>query len=668
MEFTTWSLVAIPLALLAFFALLWSLVVLFRNSVPSQPFTESLLAASVICVLALNAEVYALSLLPLERPLDWLPLAHSVGVILLIGWTLLRYGQQGWRLSFQDVSASARAVWQQPLTIRALVLCTLFIILITIAYGMYTVQTIWDGLEYHVPMAIQPYQDGRIGDVPSNLQWAGTYPRGEELISYWTLQWTGTSVLFTPVQVAFGVQLLLASYVLARRTGIQRWAVLLALAVIGTMPLFFITTTADYNDIGYAAGIVALLAFLAPVPGGRMRRPFDWLLVVAAFSQSTLIKLPIVATLFGGIAMLHVLLFSGPIRTTLQQLWRFARSWYGLLAMVMLIFSANSYIKNVIVYKNPLYPLNIAIAGRQVFSGSLDSSQLSMGAKTLMGNVSDMTIFQRYYAAWADLFNPLNIDGFGSPGPLFLLVVLFCFVLFAGYALSRRQSWLITLVVIFFAGFLVPGFYMPRYSISMLVVGVIGASWTFQQLPADLLPGLKLFLVAGSIYGMLVSAGYMYGYLRWTTALAGNEFSLANRTAFVAEKVQLGVGEWFASPEMTRYIRDNSGPGDILAWNVRTFHALLWNRTYSNKVVFLPGSPNDFYPRGAHYLDPVTQEELQGWVVKLKQLNPKHVLLYTQSGYAQYLLAHPELGYQIGYQDPASRGKGALIIFERRNS
>lgn len=668
MELTAWSLVTIPLTIFAFLALLWSLVVLIRIHTPSQPFSESVLASSVISVLILNAEVYALSLLPFERPLDWLPLVHSSVVAGTIVGISACYGWDVWRRSFTHGIASAHVVWNQPLVVRMMLLCMFSIVFVSAAYGMYTVPSDWDGLEYHVPMAVQPYQEGRIGPVTSDLPWATAYPRGTETIWYWTLQWTGTTALFHTVQLAFGLQLLLATYTLARRSGVVPWSALAGCAIVTTMPIFFILSVSDYIDIAYGAGVIALLAFLAPSREQSPQLQRDWLLAACAFSQCALIKLPIVAALFGGIALLHTLLTSKTVRERSWQVWLFLRSWRSVTAGIIILFGIQSYIGHWVKENNPLYPVALTVGGRLIFEGPVDSRLFGGGANSSMGNVAEMSLVHRYYAAWADWFNPLNVDSLGSPGPLFLTVVLVSFVLFLGHALVTRQRWHLAIALMFGVAFFVPGFFLPRYGIPMLTIAIVGSTWTFQRFSSELLPGLKIILVAGCLFGLFVSSAYIRTSLQWTTNVAGNDFSLAKRTSFIAEKVQVGIPEIYQSPEMILYIRDHSKPGDTLVWNVRTFQSLLWNRTYSNQVIHLAGTQADFYPGGAYLLTEPTSDQMTNWLFTLKQMNPDQVLVYTQSAYAQYLLANPEFGYHIGYQDAASRGKGAMTLFERRNS
>jgi len=66
---------------------------------------------------------------------------------------------------------------------------------------------------------------------------------------YWSLQWTHTDLLFHPVQLAFGLQLMLAMYVLARRTGAAPWAAILASLAIATTPIFYLLTVGGYIDV-----------------------------------------------------------------------------------------------------------------------------------------------------------------------------------------------------------------------------------------------------------------------------------------------------------------------------------------------------------------------------------------------------------------------------------
>jgi hypothetical protein len=120
-----------------------------------------------------------------------------------------------------------------------------------------------------------------------------------------------------------------------------------------------------------------------------------------------------------------------------------------------------------------------------------------------------------------------------------------------------------------------------------------------------------------------------------------------------------------ASPEMVKCIRERSGPGKTLVWNVRIMQSLLWNRTYTNRLIHLPGTSGDVYPSSAGFLAEPTAGELQRWLDEVARISPDHVLVYARSAYARALEVTPGPRYIRVCEDPAGRVRERMVLFAR---
>lgn len=665
MEVSAYNLVLTLIAIGVLTLTTWAIVVTLEELKYLSKLSERILVAITTTVLIMNAEVYLFSVIPTGRPLTFLPVLHTLGLISLITWTIRRRGWRPWIDSLHKLRNSVHgALAESGVIVTFLLLFVAGLMLYYFLYGAYTITWDWDAVDYHVPMAVQPYQDGRIGRIGSNLPWTDAYPRGVELVWYWTLQWTHSDLLLHPTQLAFGLQLLLATYVLARRSDVKTWAALTASAVIGATPLMSILTTTGNIDIGYGAGVVTMVAFLAPPRDLNQPALRDWLPATLAYGQACLIKAPILATLFA-LVIVACFTISQYRHVGVRTLIHWGRSWRRAAAFAIVLLCCHAYITNAIRYANPLYPMAVSVWGLQVLPGPLNSSMLGQGAFSLMGDVTKMTRLQQYYAAWADIFQPLNLQSLGSPGLVFITVVFFGFLMFALHALSHRVWWHLTLVLIFGLGFLVPASFLPRYSIPMLVIGVVGAHWTFQQLPNHMLNGFRISLVLLCILACFPGIRAINEIITWIKSSNGGKLLVARRNLITLENGQLGIAGMFPTPKTIQFLHDHSGPGDTLVWNVRAFHGMLWNRTYSNRVIFLEGTPNDSFPSTSYGRSKLSDVERAKWLAAVKQLQPKHILVYVHSAYAKYLQSELNHAYRVAHQDIDNGDTGAMIIFER---
>ncbi len=651
-------------ALLALLATQAILAIAVRGAT-RRPMIVCITAAFAGVVLLVNAEVWCLSLVPLGRPLRWLPGVHVGLLVVLLVATLRRGGGRVWGATLRRAWCELREYCRDVgLVVSLANLALLLLLLGYFAIGAYQVPGAWDDLEYHVPMAVQPYQDGRLGSVTSDLPWPNAYPRGTELLWYWTLQWSGSDLLFHPVQLAFGIQALLATYVLARRTGASASAATLAAIILGTTPVFFILSTSGYVDLAVAAGVVSVIAFLAPPEDPAAEPTRDWPLAALALAEACLVKLPLLAAVLAGIGFLQAVFRHGPARNGVRRVSQFFRARRGWLAAVLVLIACHTYWRHLLEHRNPFYPMKVSLAG-VLFDGPLDGSQFGAGGHTTFGKpVREMSHFERFYYAWMDLMQPPNVDSFGSFGPVLPVLVLAPFLI-ALLALGWPvDTWRLALGAMFAACLFTPAF-LPRYGIPMIAVALAGAAWTVSRLTGAALRGYVIVALLFCGVGVAISARAVWQGYEWTWRQAGGTLPLAARNSFLLERTRVG-GEMYCLPTVIQYIRTHSGPADLLVWNVRTFPALLWNRTYSNRVIHLPGAARDTYPGSAALLTVPTAPELARWLQRLGALRPKHVLVYAESAYAQALQAGRIAGYEIAYADPPERLKWRMALFELR--
>jgi hypothetical protein len=651
---------AVAVSTVVFF---WALLARATNGLPAS---EALLIASVLTVLGINAEVRILTLFPVKRPLDLLPWAHLIILGLAFAAIQRRYGFALWLGFARDLRRSASAQWSTfPMEVRIGVIVALLLMTGYGIYGLSIGASGWDELAYHVPQAVQLYQDGRLGDLDSWLPWTYAYPKGAAILWAWTMFFTRSDFLFHTVQLAFGLQLLLAVYTLARRSGGSVPSTVAVLLALSCMPIMAILTTQAGADIGYAAGCVGLLAFSAPPREvtGRVLWPYAALF----FAQAALIKLPVIAIIFGIIGILCAFLRSP--RATLAAMRAGVRSVVGALAILAVLWGLYLPVTNWVSYRNPMYPLAVSVGPIVIWRGPSPAFQhsLLLDSHTSFRELPKHNIVRLYHAVLADWFGPKNYDSTGTYGPVVLSAFLFLFAAFVYQSFSLGDPWRIALSVATAIVVLLPGAYMPRYGLPMVAVVAAACSVFMSTAPPSFERWLRASVLTFGFAGAMQSAVWLYTGARYMSTINGGIWLSPLRSSRFQETVQMGISAYYPSPQMIRAIRTYAKAGDLMVWNISCFHGLLWNRDYSNRTLFLSATEADRFPGGPEQLSRPSAQELSQWVTRLRQLSPDQVLVYSQSAYAEAVRTLTAPRYIVAFSEDEAKGRGAIVLFQRKH-
>ncbi|MCC5806454.1 MAG: hypothetical protein JJU00_09025 [Opitutales bacterium] len=629
---------------------------------------ECVVAGSILCFLVLLAEIHLLSNLPLARPLDHLWLVHFV---ILAGLAMVVFRRHDFTFiecmsrCRDDIQRSCRAL---PWWFRAALALTVLHVSFFAGYGFFANSFDWDGLEYHLPMAVQPYQDGRLGELGSSLPWIDHYPRGMALLWYHSLQLTGSIALVPVFQCMGGCLLALCAASVGRRLGARRQDAMLCGIIIVAMPAFGLFSRSIYIDLPVAWAALAVVLFLSPPHGESpcSRRGAGLLFACLAFSVAMQMKLPIIPTIFLGFGLIYRLCFSG--EDLRADLLYFVRSRFFLGAMIVLVIAAYPYWINLIRFGNPMFPVGFELPFGIHLEGPLKPEIFEHYGRSHFGSFAELGRFGRYPAAWLDLYQEANPDATGLTGAAFVFGILFLFVVFFLRSLQVRDGWHITVGLMCLSVLSLGSLALPRYQLPMAALAVAAAVTVLSGLVA----------CKGRAYfrqGILIFCGFSAFFsidsalqqFQWAKGVIGERFSLLDRLSVLPE-VECFGSEWYASSEMISQIRKHSGSEMILAWNVQAFVTFLWNASFSNRLVHIPGSPADFYPGSPADLRSVPADQLEAWFSELLSLEPDHVLLYAHSDYARRMEAGGGDLFEVVFRDSDSRGKWAMVLFRYRPS
>jgi hypothetical protein len=381
-------------------------------------------------------------------------------------------------------------------------------------------------------------------------------------------------------------------------------------------------------------------------------------MVLLAFAQAAACKIPIVAA--WAVAVV--------VACRLTQAWSLGRNGEGArrgvrmtIALLLLVVACHSYLLNWYRHGNPLYPIKIVVAGQVLFDGPHPPAG-NVGVSSTMGAISSMGLVRKYHAAWSDWYAPLTEDSLGSGGPVLLIAWLPLTLIFflGGWQVPLRAVVLMGAVVL---GWLfLPGFFAPRYSLVWYGCAGAMAAAAAGNLGRAAAPANRLMLLAG-LAALPLTVPTIRETLRWVRANNGTWFS-PDRTVRIAERHPIGFVEIYPSPGMIRAIRKHCGPGTTLAWNVSAFQSLLWNLSYSNRLVFLPGHPAERYPSGPHARGRPDRAQLDEWRQRLERERASHVLVYQATAYAD-ALADGAAGFMLLWSDPPDETHLGMALYGR---
>jgi hypothetical protein len=447
----------------------------------------------------------------------------------------------------------------------------------------------WDGLWYHesiVGFALQNHGFGMV-EVPQNLTYANSFPRVCESMNIWFVAFVDRRLV--EIVTSFVSPLLILSfYVLARRyTGkiaAMSWA-----SGFFLMPGILLQLRSTYIDTHIAALLIPAFMF-ATRPTLRLRDAWLGFLATAMVSGTKGHAVEWVPVLF--LVMTSRLFWQhrkgrlGPaILTTV-----------GGICLILLVFSPQ-YVRNWLVYKNPIYPIAIDIPRFKLHLpgyqrlGDLDHPW----SQTFHDNYSahtpghDFADTQQHQFGLGFPWVVLPIDLIALPIAIVMAVRAKVF----GPKNPKVVNLLILVLPILATLPISPAAWALRYNVHVAAALVLIAVWAGGR------PGMRLFDEGASAIMIMTSIMMLY----WSDPGWGLNYDQGKELAGMTAKERACYAwAWHTVTGPGAEARERElGPGDVVVFtDNNTFPSILWNERYSNRVVYVPfRDPEDFLRRVA---------------------------------------------------------------------
>ncbi|MGD8452746.1 MAG: hypothetical protein PVJ57_13080 [Phycisphaerae bacterium] len=616
-----------------------------RRKRPGMPASEALLAGLTLTPVLLIVEVVALGSLPAGRPLDALGIVQ--GLLSLGGLTLMVVWWRDFFAFCRDLACGLgrviRSAWLGPLVVLVLGVAGFTAAAIV---GFWASPCAWDELGYHVPQAVQPYQDGFLGPVQSDAVWADSYPRGVELLWYWTLQLTHTDAGFHPVNATLGFVFILAAYVAGRRMQLDAGLAAMCAGLVPTAPVAMLLAAIGYIDLSVAGTSAAMVAFALP----ERDRGWSWASAVPCAAGAALTLwmkfLPIVAVCLT-FAYVFVRAVVGWWRRSVPGAPRSrpgAFQWC-LVATVALALASVPYVRTYLTWGSPTYPMELKLGGHTVFKGPMKAPALE--------KMTDRSVAERNVTNWLDWGEPLTTDSPGGFGMVFAMALILAALVLPVTLVYRFDLHWAYLAVLSWSVLALPSFNHPRYALLILLPAVLSLG----RLLAELSPGAMRKALPWALVGLTACGQYhclrpMRNQSRWQLSLADSADSSERTRRSVEDYAIHGVG--LDGPSRRR-LYALMPPGGTLISAIYDFHGLLYDRHYSYRVEFRPARP---WPYPHYPLSELTYgaENAAEWLAGLRADNVACVLTYGGST-EDTTLAAPDSGYHLEfeYTEPENR-------------
>ena len=344
----------------------------------------------------------------------------------------------------------------------------------------------YDALSYHGPLSIFLWQDGNLGAyldrAPST--WFLAHP-GTAEIWLGLLRLIGGGAFAKLGQLPFAFLGCAAVFAFTRRLGMAEGSAWLAAASFLLMPMVIMQSVLQLNDLIGAALVMAAFA-LACAPFQRWT-PARFILIGIGLGLAVTTKL----VLLPGAAVLGLMVVIAIVTRRFgtkipKQVW----TGFALFAISFLVLAAPWWTRNILLYKNPVYPAALPFLGRGFFFSSFAKADAA---------------FVPAPAAW--LIYPLiePLDEQSGLGAIFLGFAFIGFIVAAWR--GRRQP------VLMFAGLtvgmIVSWWFLserfPRFLLAPASLACAFIPWSFGAVDHGKRRVVAILMIAGAAFTCLVT-------------------------------------------------------------------------------------------------------------------------------------------------------------------
>ena len=399
--------------------------------------------------------------------------ALSVPLLSLLVSATLLFFCQVYRRPFIP---SARQALAEIFSVRDyflyVIVCLFFIQLIVLLFKVvWLPPNIWDVFVYHLPPAVEWFQQGYIPPVlDTTVNRINGAPLGMTVLAYWFFIFFRDDILVEMPMLLWALLLVPVSFAVLRQSGLPRsWSLKFAVLIF-FLPIVLMQAVTVNDHLGLNVGLLAGLLFLAEFL--KDGKPRLLLLAAAAFGLMLGYKIAAPMHILMALLVFSILLWfrQRSFLTNGQQRLALFKTT-GLSAIIVLMVSGYWYLRNLFVYGrlHGAYGTELSEAGESLAKdgGAVDAA-LSIFANSglFRTNLNEFLprIFDYQYVYGADL---VGISGYGPQFAAFgLLAMVVAIGAFFNTRLRQQPIFLLSSVaVLLFVALMFVNFNINSYRI-----------------------------------------------------------------------------------------------------------------------------------------------------------------------------------------------------------
>ncbi len=507
----------------------------------------------------------------------------------------------------------------------------------------------WDSLWVHLPSVGYTLQNGAIQvnpaysfiDIVVNV-----LPQNIDLFFVWNVIFLKSSTLVDLSPLAFTLAGMLTIYSMAAKLGMREDHAIWASLLFFFTPVILLLSVSNYVDVPVAVLFLVAVNFLMygtpgyrPGDTGKLERAP---VLISGVATGILLGTKGSGPLFVAVlsiaiiiqeAVRHVKQYGRPLRPVY-----FAKKalmpYAALFILPALLWGGYWYIKNWVVYDNPLYTTDISVMNVTIFKG-LFKGIIDPAPEV----ITKLTPLGRLFYVWLErvpyyLYDS-RLSGFG---PMWFVLFLPAAAFAVLHAVKRgKYGFLFASAILIFTFVIYPRNWYTRYVIYIVALGPLSFGMTLDYFGkrAKILKAAALLLVC---YTFLTanSPCIMPEKIREFIHLPPGERTIARLAPFnidVHAREEYGYWTW-----ISRNVRE----GDTLAY---TFDPLfltpLWNGSFSNRIIY------------------IRADTYKAWLKELEKNNTTYVVIKRNSTEGRWIGKEKRLLARFGWLGAMERLENA---------
>ncbi|MBI4825290.1 MAG: hypothetical protein HY807_02570 [Nitrospirae bacterium] len=485
----------------------------------------------------------------------------------------------------------------------------------------------WDALWYHLPIVGHIMQRGAIMEYPANFMidtFINIFPKNIELFFLWNVIFLKSDVITDLSQLPFTLAGLMTTYSIAVKLSINKRYSLYSSFLFFFTPIIILQSTTNYIDVAVSVLLLVTINFLlyennnfhTSLLNSERQPGRKAPILLAGISAGILLGSkgsgPLFAILLSLVIITQELIKhrgkvyeAGP--SLHKNILRHSLIPYILcFFMPLLLLGSYWYIKNWLLYSNPVYPMEIAVFGKTIFKG-LYKGMIDPAPAMIENSSSLAGLFYVWMEKVEYYLYDSRTSGFGPIWfILFLPGIAFTFI---NSIIKKRYNWLFIIMLLIMAFVAHPRNWNTRYVIFIVALGALSYGFVLGYFSKRerLLSIIALIL---AVYTSLTSNSpcIMPIKIKEFLSLPANERTIARLAPFNIDlNAKQEYGNWI-------WISNNIAEGDTLAYTFEPlFLSPLWNSGFSSRTAY------------------IKSENYSEWLKMLKENNATYALLRQYS-------------------------------------